>query len=164
LDASLQKALGELLLNAVPTMIVFGVLLGAYRLLVHTPLTKVLAERHEKTEGAVVRAKADIAAAESKTAEYEQRLREARQGVFKAQEARRQKVLEARSAAIAEARKQAQNQIATARKALDEDAKTAKAGLQQQAEALAAEVIKAVLRSGTQSQPAAGAGRSMICL
>ena len=158
MDASLQKALGELLLNAMPTMIVFGILLGAYRLLVHAPLTRVLAERHEKTEGAIARAKGDIAAAESKTADYEQRLREARQSVFKAQEARRQKVLEARAAAVAEARKQAQNQISIARKALDEDAKAAKAGLQQQAESLAAEVIRAVLKSGTaQSQPAAGA-------
>ena len=51
--------------------------------------------------------------------------------------------------------RQAQNQISVARKALDEDAKAAKAGLQQQAESLAAEVIRAVLKSGTaQSQPA----------
>ena len=156
MDASLQKALGELLLNAVPTMILFGILLGAYRLLVHAPLTKVLAERHEKTEGAVAKAKADIAAAEAKTAAYEQSLREARQSVFKVQEARRQKVLEARSAAVAEARKQAQSQMGVARKALDEDVKVAKTGLQQQAEALAAEVIRAVLRSGT-AHPATGA-------
>lgn len=157
MDASLQKALGELLLNAVPTIILFGVLLGAYKLLVHNPLAKVLAERHEKTEGAVAKAKADIAAAEAKTADYEQRLREARLTVFKAQESRRKKVLEVRAEAIAEARKQAQGQVGAARKSIDAEAQTAKAGLQQQSENLAAEVIRAVLKPGTsQALPVAG--------
>ena len=157
MDASLQKALGELLLSAVPTIILFAILLGAFRLLVHNPLTKVLAERHEKTAGAVAKAQADIAAAQAKTADYERRLREARLSILKAQEARRQKVLEARSAATSEARKQAQALISSARKAIGDDAMNAKAGLQQQSESLAAEVIRAVLKSGSpQPLPAAG--------
>ena len=149
MDASLQKALGELLLSAVPTIILFAILLACYRLLVHNPLIKVLAERHEKTAGAVAKAKADIAAAEVKTADYEQRLREARLAVLKAQESRRQKVMEARAAAIAEARKQSQVQIVSARKAIGDDAMNAKGGLQQQGESLAAEVIRAVLKAGS---------------
>ena len=149
MDASLQKALGELLLSAVPTIILFAILLASYRLLVHNPLIRVLAERHEKTAGAVAKAKADIAAAEAKTADYEQRLREARLAVLKTQETRRQKVMEARAAAIAEARKQAQVQIASARKAIGDDAMNAKGGLQQQGESLAAEVIRAVLKTGS---------------
>lgn len=158
MDASLQKALGELLLNAVPTIILFGILLGSYRLLVHNPLSRVLAERHEKTEGAVAKAKADITAAEAKTADYEQRLREARLAVFKAQEERRKKVLEVRAEAIAEARKRAQAQVVAARKSIDVEAQTAKAGLQQQSDNLAAEVIRAVLKPGaTQPLPAGGA-------
>lgn len=149
MDASLQKALGELLLSAVPTIILFAILLASYRSLVHNPLIKVLAERHEKTAGAVAKAKADIAAAEAKTADYEQRLREARLAVLKTQETRRQKVMEARAAAITEARKQAQVQIASARKAIGDDAVNAKGGLQQQGESLAAEVIRAVLKAGS---------------
>jgi len=155
MDASLQKALGELLLTAVPTTILFIILLAAYRVLVHNPLTKVLAERHEKTAGAVAKAQADIAAAEKKTAEYEQRLREARLAVFKAQEQRRQKVLDARGLALEEARKQAQAKVATARKSIEAEAASAKAGLQQQAESLAADVIRMVLRgAGSQPRPA----------
>jgi F-type H+-transporting ATPase subunit b len=146
------KQLGELLLTAVPTAILFIILLGAYRLLVHNPLARVLAERHEKTAGAVAKAQADIAAAEAKTAEYEQRLREARLAVFKAQEQRRQKVLEARGAALEDARKQAQAKVAAARKSIEVEAATAKAGLQQQSESLAADVIRMVLK-GADSQP-----------
>ena len=39
------KQLGELLLTAVPTTILFIILLGACRLLVHDPLAKTLAEQ-----------------------------------------------------------------------------------------------------------------------
>src|SRR5437899_12302536 len=104
MDEALKKALGELLLSAIPTILMFVILYLAYRLLVHKPLMRVLEDRHSKTEGAVAKAQADIAAAEAKTAEYEASLREARLSIFKAQEARRKKLLEGRSAAIAEAR------------------------------------------------------------
>ena len=149
------KQLGELLLTAVPTTILFIILLGAYRLLVHDPLAKTLAERHQKTAGAAAKAQADIAAAEKKTAEYEQRLRDARLAVFKAQEQRRQKVLDARGLALEEARKQAQAKVAAARKSIEAEAATAKAGLQQQSESLAADVIRMVLKgAGSQPRPA----------
>jgi F-type H+-transporting ATPase subunit b len=157
MDAALQKALGELLLAAVPTICMFVVLYLAYRVLVHNPLMKVLADRHLKTEGAIAKAQADIAAAEAKTAEYEARLREARLATFKAQEARRKQLLEALSAAIAEARAKAETQVKAAREEIQKEAAVAKSGLQAQAESLAAEVIRSVLKLAGQQAPAAGA-------
>jgi F-type H+-transporting ATPase subunit b len=96
--------LGGLLLGSVPTIIFIVLLFGIYTAVVHKPMVKVLAERHSRTEGAIEKARADIAQAEARTAEYEQRLREARMTVFKSQEARRQLALQARAAAVAEAR------------------------------------------------------------
>jgi F-type H+-transporting ATPase subunit b len=157
MDAALQKALGELLLAAVPTICMFVVLYLAYRVLVHKPLMQVLADRHSKTEGAIAKAQADIAAAEAKTAEYENKLREARLGIFKAQEARRKQLLDARSAAVAEARSKSEAQIKTAREEIQKQAAVAKSGLQAQAENLAAEVIRSVLKMAGQQAPAAGA-------
>jgi len=157
MDAALQKALGELLLAAVPTICMFVVLYLAYRVLVHNPLMKVLADRHSKTEGAIAKAQADIAAAEAKTAEYEARLREARLAVFRAQEARRKQLLEGLSAAIAEARNKAEAQVKAAREEIQKEAAVAKSGLQVQAESLAAEVIRSVLKLAGQQAPAAGA-------
>jgi len=157
MDAALQKALGELLLAAVPTICMFVVLYLAYRVLVHNPLMKVLADRHSKTEGAIAKAQADIAAAEAKTADYEARLREARLGIFKAQDARRKQLLEARSATIAEARNKAEAQVKAAREEIQKEAAVAKSGLQAQAESLAAEVIRSVLKLAGQQAPAAGA-------
>src|SRR5262249_52991541 len=114
--------------------------------LVHRPLVRVLAERYSKTEGAVEKARADIAAAEARTAEYEQRLREARLAIFKAQETRRQQALQARSAAVAAARSRAQEQIEAARAAIEKEKRAAQAGLQEEAASLAAEIVRTVLQ------------------
>jgi F-type H+-transporting ATPase subunit b len=151
MDETLRQ-LGELLLRSIPTMIFFLVVYFGYRLLVHSPLLKVLDERHAKTQGALEKARADVAAAEAKTAEYEQRLRESKVAVFKAQEARRQQAVAARTEILNQARDQAAAKVAEARKAIGADVQAAKAALQADSERLATQVIDRVL------SPAALAG------
>jgi F-type H+-transporting ATPase subunit b len=147
--------LGGLLLGSVPTIIFIVLLFGIYTAVVHKPMVKVLAERHSRTEGAIEKARADIAQAEARTAEYEQRLREARMTVFKSQEARRQLALQARAAAVAEARAGAQGQVEKARAAIEQDKVAAQTGLQAESGKLAAAIIRTVLQPVTQS-PAGG--------
>ena len=156
MDQTLRQV-GELLLGSVPTIIFMVVLYGLYNLLVHKPLAKVLAERRSKTEGAVEKARADIAAAEARTAEYEQRLREARLAVFKSQEARRQQALQARSAVTTEARSKAQAQVEQARAAMEKDKVAAQEKLQAESGKIASEIIRTVLQAG--SAPVAGGAR-----
>jgi F-type H+-transporting ATPase subunit b len=151
MDDTLRQ-LGELLLGAVPTVILLALLYALYTTIVHKPLQRVLAERRSKTEGAVEKSRADIAAAAARTAEYEQRLREARAAVFRAQEAKRQAVLQARTNALNEARGKAQTQVLTAKKDIEADRAAAEAALPADAAALAQEIVRRVL------QPA-GAGR-----
>jgi F-type H+-transporting ATPase subunit b len=155
-DQTLRQV-GELLLGSVPTIIFMVLLYGLYKLLVHKPLIKVLAERRSKTEGAVEKARADIAAAEARTAEYEQRLREARLAVFKRQEARRQEALQARAAVAADARNKAQAQVEQARAAMEKDKIAAQEKLQAESGRIAAEIIRTVLQPG--NAPAAGGVR-----
>ena len=133
-------------------MILLALLYALYTTIVHKPLRRVLEERRSKTEGAIEKSRADIAAAEARTAEYEQRLREARATVFRAQEARRQTALQARANAAAEARKRTQTRVQAARKDIENDKEAAKAGLQGEAAALAREIVRRVLAP-------AGAGR-----
>jgi F-type H+-transporting ATPase subunit b len=147
--------LGGLLLGSVPTIIFIVLLFAIYTAVVHKPLVKVLAERHSRTEGAIEKAHADIAQAEARTAEYEQRLREARMTVFKSQEARRQLALQARAAAVAEARARAQGQVEKARAAIEQDKIAAQTGLQAESGKLAAAIIRTVLQPAT-SSPAGG--------
>ena len=148
--------LGGLLLGSVPTVIFMVLLYGLYTAMVHKPLVKVLAERHSRTEGAVERARADIAAAEARTAEYEQRLREARAALFKHQEARRQKALQARAGVVAQARSRAHAQVERARAEIEKDKLAAQAGLKVESGRLASEIIRIVLRPATAQAPAGG--------
>jgi len=151
MDQTLQQ-LGELLLGAVPTVIMLGLLYALYTSIVHKPLRRVLEERRSKTEGAIEKSKADIAAADARTAEYEQNLRQARAVVFRAQEARRQAALQARTNAVKEARERAQAQVQAAKSDIENDRAAAEKGLQGEAAALAQEIVRRVL------QPA-GTGR-----
>src|SRR5208282_4066501 len=139
------RQLGELLLGAVPTVILLALLYALYAVLVHQPLRRVLEERRGKTEGAVERSRADIAAAEARTSEYEQRLREARATLFRAQEARRKAAIEARAAALNQARAEAQAQVRAAKADIEKDREAAQAGLQDQVQALAIEIMRRVL-------------------
>jgi F-type H+-transporting ATPase subunit b len=151
MDQTLRQ-LGELLLGAVPTVILLALLYALYTTIVHKPLRRVLEERRSKTEGAVEKSRADIAAAEARTSEYEQRLRESRATVFRAQEARRKSALDARTAALNEARSKAQAQVQAAKADIQKDRDAALGGLQKEAQSLAAEIMRRVL------QPA-GAGQ-----
>jgi len=151
MDQTLHQ-LGELLLGAVPTVIMLALLYGLYTAIVHKPLRRVLEERRSKTEGAIEKSKADIAAADGRTSEYEQKLRDARAAVFRRQEARRQLAVQARANAVQEARAKAQAQVQAAKADIEGDRSAAEKGLQGEVTALAQEIVRRVL------QPA-GAGR-----
>ena len=151
MDDTLRQ-LGELLLGSVPTVILLALLYVLYTLIVHKPLRRVLEERHNKTEGAVEKSKADIAAAEARTTEYEHKMREARAAIFRAQEARRKSALEARSQAVSDARTAAQAQVQAARADIERDRAAAEKNLEGEAAALAEEIVRRVLEP-------AGAGR-----
>ena len=150
------RQLGELLRGAIPTIVLFLILLGSYRLILHNSLERTVKLRRERTEGAIAKARADIAAAEAKTTEYENALREARLTIFKAQEQRRAKALEIRQQKVAEARASAEGRVRETRKALEADLSAAKNNLQAESERLATEVIHAVLKQVTPT-PAGGA-------
>src|SRR5215831_13197681 len=144
MDETLHQ-LNELLLGAVPTVILLATLYVLFTVIVHGPLQRVLAERRSKTEGAIEKSKADISAAEGRTAEYEQKLREARATVFRAQEARRQAALQARTNAVNEARTKAQTQVQAAKADIESDRVAAEQGLQAEAATLAREIVRRVL-------------------
>jgi len=144
MDQTLRQ-LGELLLGAVPTVILLALLYALYTTIVHKPLRMVLEERRSKTEGAVEKSRADIAEAEARTSEYEQRLREARATVFRAQEARRKTALDARTAALNEARSKAQAQVQAAKADIEKDRDAAQDGLQAEAQTLATEIMRRLL-------------------
>ena len=151
MDAILRQ-IGELLVNSIPTIISVLILWTAYTFLVHNKLRQVLEQRHALTEGAIERAQQEIAIAEKRTAEYEQRVRDARSQIYKTQQVNRQRVMDERNTALADSRKNAGEMVKQARAALEKDTLGARAALEQQANVLADQVIATVLK------PAAAAG------
>lgn len=152
MDAILRQ-IGELLISSIPTIIALLIVWTGYRFIVHGKLQQVLEQRRALTQGAVEQAQREIAKAEARTAEYEQRLREARAEIYKAQQANRQQIMDKRGAALAEARRQAGEKVKEARASLAATVDSSKATLRSQADALADKVIESVLK------PASAGGR-----
>ena len=149
------KQVGELLLGAIPTAVLLLLLYAAYSLLVEGPLHRILGKRRDITEGAVIKARADIAAAEARTEEYEERLREAKAAIYKALETRRQAAQHARDEAIAQAREIAHQQIREAHAAIEQEMAEARSSLQAESERLAIRIIQVVLKPA-EAVPVAG--------
>ena len=141
------RQLGELLLGAIPTVVLLFALYGLYHFIVHKPLEAMLAERRKRTQGAIEQARADIAVAAQRATEYETRLREAQLAVFKALDNRRKQATEARAAAVAEARQRAQHQIALAKADIQKDVNAARATLQTDSDRMANQIIHSILQS-----------------
>jgi F-type H+-transporting ATPase subunit b len=139
------QQVGALLLGAVPTILLFVVLVAAYQLLVQGPLNRVLAERRARTEGAVENAHKAIADAEAKAAEYADKLRLARAEIFKMREQRAKQRNAEREAALDAARKAAGAKAGEARAEIDAETERARQAIQESAGELASQVVRAVL-------------------
>jgi F-type H+-transporting ATPase subunit b len=139
------QQVGALLLGAVPTILLFVVLVAAYQVLVQGPLNRVLAERRARTEGAVENAQQAIADAEAKAAEYADKLRLARAEIFKMREQRAKQRNAEREAALDATRKAAGAKAGEARAEIDAETERARQVIQGSAGELANQVVRAVL-------------------
>jgi F-type H+-transporting ATPase subunit b len=139
------QQLEALLVSAIPTALLFIVLVIAYQMLIQGPLSATLRERHARTEGAMDAANKAIALAEARTAEYHEKLRQARAEVYKAREQRVKQWNGERDTAVEAARKAAGARVREARAAIDEEAAAARQSIEASAPDLAAQVVRAVL-------------------
>ena len=141
----LLSQLGDLVLGSIPTIIIFVFLVITYRFLLYGPLMRTLAERRERTLGAIEKAKAAIAAADAKSQEYEAKLRAARAEIFHRRELRLQEWNAQRDSAIAAARQAAHERVASARAAIESEASEARHHIEGTVDQLAAQIMRAVL-------------------
>jgi F-type H+-transporting ATPase subunit b len=137
--------LGELVLGAVPTMILFILLVAAYGFLVRRPLDRVLAERRARTSGAVEQARGSISKAESETALYEEKLRAAKAEIFKARDLKLKQWNAEREAALAQVRQHTQERVRGARQDIEQSAHDARLQISGMSDELSSRVLKAVL-------------------
>ena len=139
------QQLGQLVLGSVPTMLLFLFLVVTYRFLVHRPLTQLLERRREQTQGAMDKAKQAISAAESKTEDYEEKLRAARKAVQAAREAQMQQWSENRDEALTAAQQAAHERVRQARTEINTRADESRRTIESASQQLAAQIVSHLL-------------------
>lgn len=139
------QQLGAMFVGAIPTTLLFIVLVLAYQFLVQGPLTATLKRRRALTEGAMEDAQKAIAEAEARTAEYAAKLRQARAEVYKIREQRVKQWNGERDAQLDLARKAAGLKVGQARVELEAETADARQNIQGTANDLAGLVVLAVL-------------------
>src|SRR5271163_1452790 len=139
--------LGELFLQAVPTVLIILLFYIILRAVFFKPLLAVMAERDSRTVGAQKAAQAAEAAAAEKIKQYQQALKQARGQVYTEQEAARKKLLEARAAQLKEARTAAATEVSAAKNRVAGELNAARLDIQATVAQLSAEIARRILQS-----------------
>ncbi|MGD0735985.1 MAG: hypothetical protein ABR976_12600 [Terracidiphilus sp.] len=139
------QQIGALLIGAIPTILLFIVLVLAYQFLIQGPLSATLKERRARTEGALEDAQRAISQAEARAAEYAAKLREARAEVYKVREQRVKQWNAEREAALDASRKASGVKVNQARVEVEAEAAAARKTIQASTADLANQVVRAVL-------------------
>ena len=140
------QQLGELFLQAVPTVLIILAFYLMMRALFFKPLLKVMAEREARTAGARKAAQVAEAAAAEKVKQYQEALKRARAQVYSEQEAARRKLLDERAAVLKEARSKAAAEVAAGKERVAKELAAARRDIEVSVGQLAAEIARRVLR------------------
>lgn len=144
---SIVHQLGELFLEAIPTVLIVFLFYLILRSIFFAPLARVMAEREARTIGAQKAAEAAQAAAREKIKQYQEALKEARAQVYAEQDAARKKLLEERNAAIKDARARALEEVRIAKARIAGQLAAARREVEAASGQLAAEIARRILEA-----------------
>ena len=142
---ALLDSLGELLLQALPTLVLLLLLHLYLKWAFYKPLDGVLRRRWEATEGARKAADESLAKAEQKATEYEEAIRNARADLYKQQEQTRKRLQQDQQAALDQARADIKAKVAAEKASLAAEAEAARKSLADESESLAEEITRTLL-------------------
>jgi len=140
------RALGGILLRAVPTFVLVVLLHYYLKKIFFQPMEKILAQRYQATEGARKLAEQSLARAAAKTAEYEAALRAVRSEVYQAQEQFYKQLHESEAAQLAAARQSADAAVTQAKAQLAGEMEVAKVSVARDSDTLANQIAESLLR------------------
>jgi F-type H+-transporting ATPase subunit b len=138
--------LGELFLQAVPTVLIILFFYFILRALFFKPLLQVMAEREARTAGAQKAAEAAQVAAAEKVKQYQDALRQARGQVYAEQEAARKKLLDERAVQLKEARAKAAGEVSAAKDRVARELAAARRDVEATVAELSAEIARRILQ------------------
>jgi len=139
------QSLAGILLKAIPTICLLLFLYFYLKAMLFSPLTKVLKQRDELTEGTRLAADQSLRDAERKVQEYEAKIREARAEIYRDQEMTRAQWLADQAAQMAEARERTGTATTKAKVQMAAEVAAARQRLIESSGALADEIATAVL-------------------
>jgi F-type H+-transporting ATPase subunit b len=145
--------LGELFLQAVPTVLIILLFYFILRALFFKPLLAVMAERDSRTIGAQKAAEAAQAAAAEKVKQYQEALKLARGQVYAEQEAARKKLLDERAAQIKEARTKASGEVSAGKERVAGELAAASREVEATVAQLSAEIARRILQTPRPGAP-----------
>ena len=140
------QQLGELFLQAVPTVLIVLAFFLILRSLFFKPLLAVMTEREARTVGARKAAEASQSTAAEKLKQYQEALKQARAQVYAEQEASRKKVLHERAALLKEARAKAASQVNEAKAQIAEELRAALGEIERTVSQLSQEIVRRILQ------------------
>src|SRR5947209_13083548 len=138
-------ALGGILLKAIPTLVLLVVVHLYLKTVFFRPLEDVLAKRRAMTEGARESAEALLQRASEKTAEYEVKLRDAREEIYREQEEMRRRWVDDQTKRIEEARLKTRDLIRQAKEQIEAETVSAKRELSVWSDARADQIAHSLL-------------------
>ncbi len=139
--------LGELFLQAAPTVLIIFLFYFILRAIFFKPLLAVMAERDARTVGAQKASEAAQAAAAEKVKQYQEALRQARGQVYAEQEAARKKLLDERAARIKEARAKAADEVSATKTRISAELAAARRDVESTVAQLSAEIASRILQA-----------------
>lgn len=139
------RQLGNLFLQAVPTVVIVFIFYLFMRWAFFTPIQKAMAEREAKIDGARKDAAAVQAAANQDLQNYDEALQKARAEIYAEQEQARQAILQERSKNLKAMRSLAQKEVAEGKKKIEVEMAAARKEIEASAPAMAAEIARSVL-------------------
>src|SRR5258708_3105917 len=139
--------LGELFLQAVPTVLIILLFYFILRALFFKPLLTVMAEREARTVGAQKASEATQVAAANKVKQYQEALRQARGQVYAEQEAARKKLLEERAAQIKNARTKAAGEVSAPKARVAAELAAARRDVETTVPQLSPEIARRILQA-----------------
>jgi F-type H+-transporting ATPase subunit b len=151
---TIVQQLGELFLQAVPTVLIILLFYFILRLVFFKPLLAVMAERDARTVGAQKASEAAQAAAAEKVKQYQEALRQARGQVYAEQETARKKLLDERAARIKEARTRASAEVSAAKEHVAAELAAARRDVESTVAQLSAEIARRMLETPPPRSPA----------
>jgi len=139
------KALADLLLEAVPTIIFFLFLVWYLKRVFFRPLANILDQRRQATEGVRDLAQRAFEAADKKQSEFDRAMQLARGDIYQEHEKLRRQWAEEQAKAIEEARAAVELQISEAKKQIALEAEHAQAELNSNVESLSDGIVRSLL-------------------